>query len=169
VAPAVVATDVQTTETLLVPGPVSAVFALVDDLTVYPHWLRLVHEASAEETTMAVPSGDVADGVDVAWTVELRARIGPFARSKRLRMVRSVLEPNELVVFERRELDGRDHANWTLRAELASIDETLTELKMHLAYDGRLWTGGLLERALDEEIRQGRERLVQLISGATTR
>jgi hypothetical protein len=157
---------VKTSETLLVPGPASVIFTLVNDLSTYPQWLRLVHEVAPEQMSISPPS----DGAtSTAWTVELRARIGPFARSKQLRMVRSASVPDELVVFERGELDGRDHANWTLRAELTPVSDGMTRLTMHLAYDGRLWTGGLLERALDDEIRQGRERLVELVSGATTR
>ena len=148
----------QATETLTVPASAAVVFALVSDLSTYPGWLRLVHEAETEV------SGEAA-----AWSVELRARIGPFARSKRLRMVLAEQSLDERVVFERRELDGRDHANWMLRAELVALDATTTDLTMHLSYDGRLWTGGLLERALDEEIRQGRERLVELVNPATTR
>ena len=56
------------------------VFAVVDDLDDYPAWMPLVHRA--------VPAPGAA-----AWDVELRATVGPFARSKRLRMVRSECEP----------------------------------------------------------------------------
>ena len=46
-----------------------------------------------------------------AWRVELRARVGPFARSKQLRMVRTVYEPERIARFERIEDDERDHAD----------------------------------------------------------
>lgn len=72
------------------------------------------------------------------------------------------------MVFERAEVDGRQHASWMLRAELESCAEG-TLLTMHLAYDGALWTGGLLQRVLDDEIRRGRTGLVQLVSGGPMR
>ena len=34
---------------------------------------------------------------------------------------------------------------------------------MHLAYDGALWTGGVLERVLDDEVRRARVSLVRLL------
>ena len=50
-----------------------------------------------------------------AWHVELRARVRPFARSKRSRMVRTIYEPEHRVKFERVQDDERDHAEWTSR------------------------------------------------------
>lgn len=44
-----------------------------------PQWLEIV--------TRAEPMGD--DGNEPAWAVDLRGRMGPLARSKRLRMVRT--------------------------------------------------------------------------------
>jgi hypothetical protein len=52
---------------------------------------------------------------------------------------------------------------WALRVELAP-DGDETVLTMHLAYDGRLWTGGVLERVLDDEVRRARVKLVELLS-----
>ena len=52
--------------------------------------------------------------------------------------------PDRLAVFERAETDGRHHARWALRAELEPVAAG-TRLTMHLAYDGALWTGGLLD------------------------
>ena len=40
---------------------------------------------------------------------------------------------------------------------------------MHLSYDGMLWTGGLLDRVLDEEIRRGRDGLTELVRPEPTR
>jgi carbon monoxide dehydrogenase subunit G len=143
----------RTSESVVVPAEPAAVFPYVVDLDVYPRWLPLVHSAER-------------DG-DAAWRVELRSQVGPFARSKQLRMARSVAVPGELAVFERAEIDGRHHARWALRCELAAVaDGTL--VTMHLAYDGRLWTAGILERVLDEEIRRGRTGLVELVSARST-
>jgi carbon monoxide dehydrogenase subunit G len=142
---------VRTSESVLVPAAPEVVFPFVVDLGVYPRWLPLVHAAEP-----------VAED---AWVVELRARVGPFARSKRLRMQRTALVPDVSAVFERTEVDGRQHAGWTLRAELTDSAEG-TLLTMHLAYDGRLWTAGVLERVLDEEVRRGRAGLLALVQGS---
>ena len=123
-------------------------FGIVSDLSKYPQWMDLVHRVSP-------------DGED-AWDVELRAKVGPFARSKRLRMVRSESQPPNLVRFERREGDGRTHAPWVLTATIASSGGTST-LTMHLHYGGSLFTGGLLERVLGEQIERGRSRLAALV------
>lgn len=143
----------RTSESVLVPAPPAAVFPFVADLAEYPRWLPLVHAAA--------PDGDAA------WRVELRARVGPFARSKQLRMQRTVAETDNRVVYERAEVDGRDHARWTLRCELAATGAD-TLVTMHLAYDGRLWTAGILERVLDEEVRRGRAGLIELVSPRST-
>ena len=148
----------RTTETATVAAAPAAVFPFVDDLSAYPAWMPLVHAA----TPLAV-----GDDEPPAWEVEIRARIGPFARSKRLRMQRTDIVPDRLVVFERAEIDGRDHARWVLRVELApgpvDGDRTLTEVVMHLAYDGSLWTGGPLARVFDDQVRRGRDGLVAAV------
>ena len=149
---------VRTTESVVVDAAPAEVFPFVAALDEYPHWLRLVHEADLVESEPAP-----------TWSVEIRARVGPFARSKRLRMARTQFEPDRMVEFERAEIDGRDHARWALRVELEANDEQATLVTMHLAYDGGLWTGGLLERVLDEEIRRGRAGLVDLVSAEPTR
>lgn len=134
--------------------PPEALFAWVDDLDRYPPWMELVHRVE--------PAGTDAQGRP-AWQVELRARLGPMSRSKRLRMVRTVHEPHSLAVFERDEDDGRRHALWSLRAEVAA-DGGASRLDVELLYGGTLWTGGLLERALADQIERGRERLQELVS-----
>lgn len=128
-------------------------FAFVDDLARYPAWVDLVHRA------------DLIDGGDGPreWHVELRARIGPFARSKQLRMQRTTHDTAaNVAVFERHEVDGKSHAPWVLRAEVASVGDG-SRLEMHLHYGGGLWTGGVLERALADQITNGRERLLTLV------
>jgi hypothetical protein len=146
---------VRTSESLVVPAAPGTVYPHVDRLEAYPAWLGLVHDVA------------VVGAEPPAWSVELRARVGPVARSKRLRMVRTTHDLDRLVEFEREEVDGRDHARWALRVELEPIDAG-TLLTMHLAYDGALWTGGLLERVLDAEIRRGRSGLVDLVRRAPT-
>jgi hypothetical protein len=128
-------------------------FAYVDDLSRYPAWMDLVHRV---EPLPADPAP--------AWQVELRARVGPLARSKRLRMHRTVHDAAaRRVVFERAEADGRRHSDWVLSATVAERDGHST-LDMHLHYGGALWTGGVLERVLADQIRSGRDRLAGLVS-----
>lgn len=147
-----------TTESVVVPGSPDEVYPFVSTLDRYPDWLRLVHDVTA------APSE-----TDPAWSVELRAQVGPFARSKRLRMIRCVHEPDRCVEFERAELDGKQHARWSLRVDVEPTSDDCSLVTMHLAYDGALWTGGLLDRVLDEEIRRGRAGLTALVSGEPTR
>ena len=139
------------------PCPPAQLFAWVDDLADYPSWMRLAHRVDA------APPDEEVDGGGPAWQVELRTRLGPLARSKRLRMVRTRHEPTELVVFERRETDRRRHSPWVLTARTVAAGEG-SQLRVHLHYGGGLWTGGVLERALADEIERGRERLIELVS-----
>lgn len=140
------------TASLAAPCTADQLFDLVDDLSTYPQWNGLVHSAAAEP------------GDDPVWDVELRARLGPLARSKRLRMVRTVRdERTHAVVFERDQADGRNHSPWVLSANIVEHDG-LSTLTMHLHYGGSLWTGGALERVLAEQITSGRQRLLELVA-----
>jgi hypothetical protein len=140
------------TASLEAPCSAEVLFELVDDLSTYPLWNGLVHSAVGEP------------GNDAAWGVELRARLGPLARSKRLRMVRSVRDAETFTVrFEREQADGRDHSPWVLAATIVERDG-LSTLTMQLHYGGSLWTGGALERVLADQITSGRERLLQLVA-----
>jgi uncharacterized protein YndB with AHSA1/START domain len=141
--------------TSVLAAPPATVFALVDDLGRYPEWMDLVHLVSVSNST--------ADGAP-AWDVELRAKVGPLARSKRLRMVRTVHEPPQRVVFERAEVDGRQHSPWVLQSVLEPIDDGSVELAMTLSYGGSLWTGVVLERVLDDHVVRGAEALAALVS-----
>jgi hypothetical protein len=131
------------------PADVFEHVALLDQ---YPPWMRLVHKVEALEPDDGRP----------AWWVELRARIGPFARSKQLRMVRVQVEQDRAVRFERIQPDEHDHANWILSVRLEPAGDG-TWLTMDLAYTGDLWTGGVLGRVLDDEIRRGRDGLRRIV------
>lgn len=132
------------------PCPPADVVPFVKDLDVYPLWMGLVHAASPEQNT-AQPS----------WTVELRAKVGPFARSKRLRMVRTIDELPGHVRFERRESDGNSHGTWILDARLDGT--TTTRLSVRLRYEGRLWSS-VVERVLRDEVERSKEKLMALVS-----
>jgi hypothetical protein len=130
-------------------------FAFVEELTRYPAWMPLAHRVT--------PLTAGADGT-LAWDVELRARLGPLARSKRLRMVRRGHDAEaRRVRFERSEVDSRTHAPWVLEAEVVATG-TGSRLDMQLHYGGALWTGGLMERVLAEQIVAGREQLLTLLA-----
>jgi len=143
----------------VVPAAAERTFALVDDLAAYPAWMDLVHDVQEVTPT---------DG-QRTWDVELQAQVGPFARSKRLRMVRVVCDVPHRVVFERAEVDGRRHSAWVLAATLdpatAAGDAThATKLTMTLAYGGSLWTGAVLQRVLDDHVERGAATLRALLA-----
>ncbi len=148
----------RTSASVVVPAPVTVVEPHVAELGAYPPWMRLVHDVETLD-----PDGDRP-----AWRVELRARVGPFARSKILRMVRTHYEPARRIVFERCELDERRHASWVLVVELVEVDDG-TRVAMDLEYGGALWTGGLLQQVLDDEIERGSDQLVTVVSGGPRR
>ena len=141
------------TATVEAPVGVEKLFAAVADLTTYPQWLSIVHQVTVEP----VESGGVS-----AWQVELRGKVGPFARSKRLRMVQSTCESPNIVVFERRETDGRKHSPWVLTARVATTGVG-SNLTVDWHYGGTLFTGGVLERLLADQIVQGSERLLTVL------
>lgn len=119
--------------------PVTVLAALAD-LGTYPHWLTIVAAAR--------PAGDDA------WDVDLRGRVGPFSKTKRVRMARTALdEGSGTVRFERRELDGRDHNAWVLTGEATPVDTRTTGVHVHLHYGGGLLLPGadlLLRREVND-------------------
>ncbi len=137
-----------------VPVSVEKLFDYVADLANYSSWLEFVHkvELVGESTESDTPG-----------LVELRAKLGVLARSKRLRMTRTLCEHPKVVVFERREQDSRRHSEWILRATV-SPTATGAKLETNLHYSGNLFTGGMLDRALSDQIATGREKLIQQLS-----
>ncbi|MBU3689909.1 MAG: hypothetical protein B7C54_06920 [Acidimicrobiales bacterium mtb01] len=123
-------------------------FSFVDDLADYPAWMGLVHAVGAAEGG--------------AWNVELRGRIGPFARSKKLRMARTMIDAPSHVRFERSETDGRQHGRWILDARVESAVDG-SHLTMDLHYSGRLWSS-VVERALLDEVEASKARLSALLA-----
>jgi hypothetical protein len=130
-------------------------FAWVEDLSRYPEWLDIVPRA--------VPADSHPDDPGPAWSVDLRGQLGPLARSKRLRMVRTVHEVPNLVQFERMEHDGRRHAAWLLKAEVSELSADASLLTMHLHYGGSLG-GAVVEKLLADEIDRSRPRLLDKLS-----
>lgn len=139
------------TATLAAPCAPERLFPLVEDLTSYPQWLEIVPRAEVDASTD-----------ELAWLVDLRGRLGPFARSKRLRMVRTRHEPPRAVRFERRENDSRRHAEWALDASVEPAGEGCV-LTVHLHYGGALWLP-VLDRMLRDEIERSRTRLLARVA-----
>jgi hypothetical protein len=99
-------------------------------------------------------------------------------------MERTTMIADKLVVFERAETDGREHAAWILRAEIvgsdagsgrrptepesvvADLDEPgeRAHLTMTLCYSGSLFTAAGLRPILDREIHHARDRLIGLFA-----
>jgi Polyketide cyclase / dehydrase and lipid transport len=144
---------VDVTADLEAPCTPDELFAWVDDLGCYPQWLDIVPRAT--------PVDPHPDDPGPAWSVDLRGRLGPLARSKRLRMVRTSLEPGR-VRFERVEQDGRRHSPWVLEASVDEVDGG-SRLRVHLHYGGSL-VGPLVERLFADEIARSRPRLLALVA-----
>lgn len=121
------------TVTAPVAAPPDRVAAIIGDLATYPDWLDLV--------TAATPAAP--DSGRPVWLVTIRAKVGPFARSKKLRMVRTLpvgTTNGSTYRFERQELDGRDHSAWTLDASVTPDPNKAATVTMDLRYEGGLWT-----------------------------
>lgn len=130
---------------LLVEADATTVIDALADLSTYPAWNDLVSSASPT----AAFDGDQGP----AWLTTLRAQVGPFARSKQLRFVRDDQQPSHNIRFIRREIDGRDHAQWLMEASVEPADAG-SKITLTLTYDGGLWVpalggilGGAIERA----------------------
>ena len=138
------------------PCSPAELFAWVETLDRYTRWLEIVARAQPVEPH--------PDDVGPAWQVDLRGRLGPLARSKRLRMVRTEHTIASRVVFERVEHDGRSHSAWVLEADVAEAPGGAgSRLSMRLHYGGSLW-GPVLERLLGEEIQRSRDRLLACVA-----
>jgi hypothetical protein len=148
---------VDVTASLVADVAPDVLFEHVADLGGYPQWREIV------------PRADLADAAPgdegPAWSVDLRGRIGPLSRSKRLRMVRTRADEPHLAVFERRELDGRAHSDWIMRARVDGEGDGSSTLTMELHYGGAMWMP-LLDRLLAEEIERSRGRLLTLLGAA---
>jgi carbon monoxide dehydrogenase subunit G len=136
---------------VVIAAPIEVVIPWVSDLSLYPQWMPLVHSAELMG--------------DDSWAVELRAKVGVFARSKRLRMCRTHHDATR-IVFERKELDGRKHSEWILEIELQQ-EGSDCRVAMHMAYGGNLWTAGVLDRVLASHVDAGKSGLARLVYGVT--
>jgi hypothetical protein len=116
------------------PASPDRLFETMSDLGTYVEWMTLI-----ERCEPAVP---VAEDAGPVWWVTLRAKVGPFARSKRLRMVRTLIDAPSVVRFERRETDGKAHSAWVMEAHVTA-SEVGSQVTVELTYSGGLWSGPL--------------------------
>jgi hypothetical protein len=133
-------------------APIEAIMPVVGDLATYPSWLDLVHTA------------DRVEREDGTYLITLRAKVGPFARSKKLRMVRTELTDNS-ARFERAETDGREHSNWVMSIEATPAATGGSDLEIALAYDGDLWSGPL-QLILDAQANKAGRKLDAFVLAA---
>mgnify|MGYP000362307491 FL=1 len=126
------------------------VYPYVADLARYVEWMPMVHGVEAVDA-----------GV---WNVELRAKVGVFARSKRLRMKRTV-NTSQHIVFERDEIDGKRHSPWKMSVALHNVEAGCV-VTVDLSYGGNLWTAGILDRVLAAQVDAGKTGLVRVVQGA---
>ena len=141
----------------MAPCDPPALFAQVDDLSRYPAWFGAVRRAE--------PDAPLPGDGGPAWRVDLRGRLGPLARVKRLRMVRTAHDSPAWVRFERREDDGRSHSPWVLTAEVQAVPGG-SRLGVRLHYGGGLF-GPVLERLLADEVERAKPRLLALVTEAS--
>jgi len=151
----------QSTE-LAVDADPALVTNVLADLSTYPHWNDLVQSVEpAEDGSTESP----------AWHTTLRAQVGPFSRSKQLRLVRTVnrlmASGRHLIRFERREHDERDHADWIMEAEIARTGDTAF-VTLRLSYSGGLYTS-LLDPILGSAIERASRRLPDYVNGSSDR
>ena len=138
------------TATLDAPCPPEVLYPWIADLARYPRWLDIVPRAVEDDVR--------DDDVGPAWSVDLRGRLGPFARAKRLRMVRTLDHAPGRARFERVENDDREHSSWVLDGEIVEAAGG-SRLTMRLHYGGRLWMPAL-DRLLADAIERSRPRLL---------
>lgn len=164
---------VDVTADLVAPCGPGELFGWVADLGRYPQWLDIVPAAE--------PAEPHPDDPGPAWMVTLRGRLGPLARSKRLRMVRVVCDSPTGVRFERMEHDEREHAPWVMTVDITGRaadqagrvdqvadpdpreDESST-LQIQLYYGGSLGDRPV-RKLLEDAIASSGPRLLACVTG----
>ena len=114
-------------------GSPQQIFGVLKDLEAYESWLGFVDSVETLE----------AEGNLACWQVTLRAQIGPFARLKKLRMVRVEEEAPRVIHFVRRETDGKDHSDWELLVHIGERESGGSSISMEVSYSGRFWSAPL--------------------------
>ena len=108
-------------------GSPEQIFATLADLANYQNWLGFIDTVDT-------------DGGDTFWIVTLRAQVGPFARLKKLRMVRVEEDFPELIRFSRKETDSKDHSDWDLHVTINEKESVGCSVQMVVSYSGGFWS-----------------------------
>lgn len=137
-----------------ISAPPSRVMAEIEDLPGYPEWHGMVHKVQ--------PDGD-------GWLVDLGAKVGPFHKTKRVRLERAPSDaaaPGQ-VRFVRAEQDGRDHGRWELEATVdPPTGDGPCTLRFRLVYDGSSSLASMLEPFLKAETHRSADRLRARLAAA---
>ena len=111
-------------------GSSEQIYIALSDLANYKNWLGFIDTIDTVD----------ADGGSACWIVTLRAQVGPFARLKKLRMVRVEEDFPELIRFSRKETDSKDHSDWDLHVTINEKDGVGCSVQMGVSYSGRFWS-----------------------------
>ena len=134
-----------------IDAPPAAVLAEVEHLPSYPSWHGMVHRVE--------PDGD-------GWLVDLGGRLGPFTRTKRVRLVRAESSAPGEVRFVRAERDRADHGAWELHGTVdPPTGDGPCTLRFRLLYDGSSPLASMLEPVLRAETHRSADRLRQRLAG----
>jgi hypothetical protein len=147
---------VQRTISAETSAPPVRLFDTMADLDTYSSWMSLIERCE--------PADAIADDPGPAWWVTLRAKVGPFARSKRLRMVRTHSESPSFVRFERHETDGKSHSAWVMEARVDPLEHG-SRVTFDLTYSGGLWSGPL-DAVLGTQVSDAVPRLREYVSAS---
>ena len=108
-------------------GSSEQIFSALADLANYKNWLGFID-------TVDIDTGDTC------WIVTLRAQVGPFARLKKLRMVRVEEDFPKLIRFSRKETDSKDHSDWDLHVTISEKGDMGCSVQMVVSYSGGFWS-----------------------------
>lgn len=131
-----------------IDAPPAAVLAEIEDLPSYPEWHGMVKKVE--------PDGG-------GWFVELAGKMGPFTKSKRVRLERAPAEAGDepgLVRFVRVERDRDDYGRWELHGTVDPVTgDGPCMLRFRLLYDGTSPLASMLEPFLKAETHRSADRL----------
>ena len=137
-----------------IDAPPAAVLAEIEDLPGYPDWHGMVKKVE--------PDGD-------GWFVDLGAKVGPFTKSKKVRLVRAPVEAGDdpgLVRFVRVETDREDYGRWEMQGTVdPAVGEGPCMLRFRLLYDGTSPLASMLEPFLKAETHRSADRLRARLAG----
>ncbi len=139
----------QTVE-LTVKASSEVVFNAFRDLENYLEWLSFI------DSVDPITNGNG----DLSWIVVLRSQVGPFARMKKLRIVKNNEVTNSFISFSRVELDEKEHSSWDLEVTCQPVSDDSTRVKLTVSYSGKFWSRPL-EVAFNSQVEDAKIRLKQ--------